>query len=65
LGFLVVDPKCDGPCTVELVFDGGSEMHRAKILRILGICAALLWMWWWARPWLTSPARSGIVLKKY
>lgn len=25
LGFIVIDPQCNGPCSVDLVFDGGTE----------------------------------------
>lgn len=32
LGQLVVEPECDGPCTIELVYDGGLEMRVARIL---------------------------------
>jgi hypothetical protein len=47
LGFMVLEPHCNGPCQVELSFDGGAEMHRADLLRILGIVAALAWMAFW------------------
>jgi len=48
LGFLVIEPHCDGYCEVDLAFDGGAEMHRAYMLRMLGILAALAWMGLWA-----------------
>ncbi|MGA3188406.1 MAG: hypothetical protein ABSF22_14975 [Bryobacteraceae bacterium] len=44
LGFLIIEPHCNGRCDVELSFDGGAEMHHANILRMLGILAAVLWM---------------------
>ena len=48
LGFLVIEPRCDGYCEIDLTFDGGAEMHRAYILRMLGSFAALTWMGLWA-----------------
>jgi hypothetical protein len=47
LGFMVIEPHCEGPCEIELSFDGGAEMHLAKIARLLGIAAALVWMLLW------------------
>jgi hypothetical protein len=61
LGFLVIEPKCNGPCEVDLLFDGGAEMHWAKAARILGIAAALAWMWLWVASGVTiskTPAPS-------
>jgi hypothetical protein len=55
LGFLVIEPHCNGFCEVNLTFDGGAEMHHANILRIVGIIAALMWMalWAWKRKSVT------------
>lgn len=30
LGQLVIEPRCNGPCSVELVYDGGAEMHLGR-----------------------------------
>ena len=38
LGFLLLRPNCQGPCTVTLVFDGGQE---SKVLRAI---AAIAWL---------------------
>jgi hypothetical protein len=48
LGFMVIEPQCNGACDIELSFDGGREMHLANIVRAIGIVAALLWMCLWA-----------------
>jgi hypothetical protein len=45
---MVIEPRCQGPCEIDLSFDGGAEMHLAKIARMLGIAADLVWMLLWA-----------------
>jgi hypothetical protein len=47
LGFIVIEPQCEGPCDVRLSFTGGTEMRRARALRVLGIAAAFGWMLFW------------------
>ena len=44
LGLLVVEPACDGPCTVELNYDGGAEMWAARILSWCALLAGILWI---------------------
>ena len=46
LGQMVVEPRCSGPCTVELVWDGGTEMRVARVLSPMALLAGLLWMVW-------------------
>jgi hypothetical protein len=46
LGQMVVDPRCSGPCTVELAWDGGVEMRVARILSPAALVAALCWIVW-------------------
>jgi hypothetical protein len=41
LGFIVVDPACDGPCSVDLVYDGGTEMKVARWLSLLTLASLL------------------------
>ena len=41
LGFIVVDPACDGPCSVDLVYDGGTEMKVARWLSLLTLAGLL------------------------
>ncbi|MGO9262060.1 MAG: hypothetical protein ACLQU1_38030 [Bryobacteraceae bacterium] len=47
LGQLVVEPRCAGPCTVELVWDGGAETRLARWVSraamALGLLSILLW----------------------
>jgi hypothetical protein len=44
LGQVVVEPRCDGPCTVELKFDGGTEGIYARAIHRLALVAGLLWI---------------------
>ena len=46
LGQMVVEPRCSGPCTAELVWDGGAEMMVARILSPATLLAGLLWIVW-------------------
>ena len=43
LGFMIVEPRCDGPCEVKLTFDGGLEMLLARGLCGLTVLAGILW----------------------
>ena len=49
LGQMVVEPRCDGPCTVELLYTGGTEMRMARILSLLAMAAGLLWILPWRK----------------
>lgn len=42
LGHVVVEPGCDGPCTVELVYDGGTEMRVARIVSWCALIGGIL-----------------------
>ncbi len=48
LGFMVIEPRCQGTCTVELTYDGGLEMQLAELLSGLTACGGLVW-WFLAR----------------
>jgi hypothetical protein len=37
LGLMIVDPRCDGPCVVDLAYDGGLEMTILRVLSLLCI----------------------------
>ncbi|MDQ6708705.1 MAG: hypothetical protein M3Z85_22330 [Acidobacteriota bacterium] len=37
LGLMVIEPDCDGPCVVELMYDGGVEMRIAHWLSLLAL----------------------------
>jgi hypothetical protein len=41
LGQMAVEPHCDGPCTVELAYDGGMEQQAARWLSALALLAGL------------------------
>jgi hypothetical protein len=44
LGQMVVEPRCDGPCTVRLRFDGGGEMRFARTLSDAALGGGVLWI---------------------
>jgi hypothetical protein len=44
LGLIVVRPRCNGPCEIELVYDGGVERTVAVWLRALAALGALAWL---------------------
>jgi len=46
LGQLAVVPECEGPCSVEIAFDGGTEMLLARIVCWSGLLAGLAWALW-------------------
>jgi uncharacterized membrane protein YfhO len=49
LGLLVIEPACDGRCTVELSYDGGAEMWLARILSWCAMLAGIVWIYRAAR----------------
>ncbi len=60
LGQMVVEPRCSGPCTVELMWDGGTEMKVARVVSPAALAAGLLWIVW-GFPWRKrsdSPAKN-------
>jgi hypothetical protein len=44
LGQLVVEPKCEGPCVVQLVYDGGVEMLTARTVSWSALAGGLIWI---------------------
>jgi hypothetical protein len=44
LGQMVVEPKCNGPCTVELKYDGGTEGADARAIHFLAATGGGLWI---------------------
>jgi hypothetical protein len=44
LGQIVVEPNCNGPCTVDLSYDGGLEMRVARIVSPAAFLGCLLWI---------------------
>ena len=41
LGQLVVEPECNGACTVDLTYDGGAEMRIARILSLMTLASVM------------------------
>jgi hypothetical protein len=44
LGQMVVEPKCSGPCTVELIYDGGTEGIYARAIDAIALAGGGLWI---------------------
>ncbi len=49
LGQMAVEPRCAGPCTVELSYDGGAEMRIAGWVSRLALAGGVLWVLLWRR----------------
>jgi hypothetical protein len=44
LGQMVVEPRCGGPCTVELRYDGGTEGRYARAIAAIALAGGGLWI---------------------
>lgn len=44
LGQMIVEPRCAGPCTVDLYFDGGTEMAAARLCSWGALFGGLSWI---------------------
>ncbi|MGA2037710.1 MAG: hypothetical protein ABSH42_00415 [Bryobacteraceae bacterium] len=44
LGQIVVEPRCDGACTVDLDYDGGFEMRLARAASVMALAGGALWI---------------------
>ncbi len=44
LGFITIEPNCNGSCTIELSYDGGLEMRIAWWLSGLSLLGSLIWI---------------------
>ncbi len=44
LGQMVIEPGCDGPCGIELSYDGGIEMLLARVLCWLAMAGSVVWL---------------------
>ena len=42
IGLTVIHPACDGPCTVDFVFDGGWERRLCRVLSWAVMLGAIL-----------------------
>ena len=45
LGLMAIDARCEGPCTVRLVYDGGPEMWLAKAASAGSLVGGFFWFW--------------------
>ncbi len=43
LGQIYLEPRCDGPCAIEMEFTGGWEMRIAKAASLLAALAGIAW----------------------
>jgi len=55
LGLIVVEPACNGPCRVRLVYDGGPEMAVARCASVGVLFIGLAWLVWSRRRSRTDP----------
>ncbi|MEO5923243.1 MAG: hypothetical protein ABIR70_05380 [Bryobacteraceae bacterium] len=42
LGFILIEPGCDGACEVRLLYDGGTEMKLSKLISWLSLAGSAL-----------------------
>ena len=59
MGLTIVKPECDGPCTIDLLYDGGVEAEACRIASGAVSAAALLWL---IAGFLKRPRRAGTPL---
>lgn len=50
LGFLTIRPACDGPCRIELTYDGGWEQLLCRVLSLLAIVGTAVYVLAWRSP---------------
>jgi len=43
LGFLLIEPPCDGPCSIELTYNGGWEYWLCRVLSLLTLLAGCVY----------------------
>ncbi len=44
IGLMAIEPRCDGPCKVELTYDGGLEMRLARWASLLSFLGCVIWI---------------------
>ena len=44
LGQIVIEPQCNGPCTVDLRYDGGIEMRLVRIVSVTALAGCFFWI---------------------
>jgi len=55
LGQIVVEPHCDGACTVDLVYDGGTEMRLARAASVTALAGGAIWILLGSMRWRKRP----------
>jgi len=43
IGLMVVEPQCEGPCPIDLTYDGGTEMTAVKMASFTALVGCLAW----------------------
>jgi hypothetical protein len=43
LGLTIVEPNCNGACTILLSYDGGAERRWTRVAQIVGVALCVLW----------------------
>jgi hypothetical protein len=43
LGLMVIEPTCSGPCTIDLIYDGGPEARWTPVAQWIGVLACIAW----------------------
>ena len=43
IGFMIIEPECEGSCKIDLVYDGGIEMTLAKLASVSTLLGIFLW----------------------
>jgi hypothetical protein len=55
LGLMWLQAGCNGPCDVQLEYDGGTEQRICRLLSAVALSALVVFLGWWAiRAWLLS-----------
>jgi hypothetical protein len=49
LGQMVIEPHCEGACKLEIIYDGGLEMHVARIVSGASWSGCMVWILLYAR----------------
>ena len=45
LGFLIIEPQCNGACQIRLLYDGGTEMRVEWVRAITAIALLIACVW--------------------
>jgi uncharacterized membrane protein YfhO len=43
IGLMAIEAQCEGRCTIDLIYDGGTEMKAAKVASLAGLLVCLAW----------------------